>query len=360
LFEAWVQGVGILILIGGFLAYFADEVSVGPRYLRWTLAIQVGAFAAILGLFLAMREPMIFGAPRHLLVAGGVGIGFVLMAAGVIFTLRYVRKDPDRWLMAIGISFFLAGILVRGLAYFNSSFAIRPPMDVPYAVTASAIGVVLLGYLFVRTHAAEVRADLNVLEDQVRERTAHLEQALEELAVANSKLVEQSTIDGLTGAYNRRYFDEALEREWSRAARNGLHLALALVDLDRFKEINDQYGHPRGDDCLLCVATVLQGRLRRPGDVVARYGGDEFAVILPNTSESGAREALEDIRSVVENLSNAPAPGLTCSIGVASCIPKRGHSPEALLHMADERLYAAKVAGRNRVCASAADAAEVA
>ncbi|MEZ5365495.1 MAG: GGDEF domain-containing protein [Bryobacterales bacterium] len=201
---------------------------------------------------------------------------------------------------------------------------------------------------------------MHMLEEQVRQRTSHLQQALEQLEIANSKLVEQSTIDALTGVYNRRYFDEALDREWSRAERSGSNIVLALVDLDRFKEINDQRGHLRGDQCLLCVATILQGRLRRPGDVVARYGGDEFAVILPNTSESGAIQVLEDIRSSVESLPDAPAPGLTVSIGVASCIPKRGLTPESLLDAADEGLYAAKQAGRNRVFAAKASAAEVA
>ena len=213
----------------------------------------------------------------------------------------------------------------------------------------SNVGVVLFGYLFVRIHSAEIRDGFTVLQEQVRERTAHLEAALADLSVANSKLVEQSTVDGLTGAGNRRFFDATLAQEWVRARRSGQPLALALVDLDQFKGINDRYGHLKGDECLLRLASVLQGGMRRPGDVVARFGGDEFAVLLPNTTRAGAFEMLERIRRRVAEMKKPPAPGLSISVGVAACIPDGHARPKTLIQTADERLYAAKQAGRNQV-----------
>jgi diguanylate cyclase (GGDEF)-like protein len=349
----------VIALIAGFLAYLSDRPSAGHRYLSIAMPIHGAAFLLVLLILASTHDPYPLGASRPILVSAIVAVGFLLMAAGAMATLRCVRREPERWIMAASIFFFLLGVGIRGLAFFRI-LPMRPPADIVYSATAASIGAVLFGYLFVRTHSAEVRADLTHLEQQVRQRTAYLEAALEDLAVANSKLVEQSTIDSLTGAYNRRFFDEALEAEWARAARAGSSLSLALVDLDCFKEINDQHGHPKGDECLLCVASMLQGRLRRPGDVVARYGGDEFAVLLPNTAEHGAVDVLEAIRDAIASMENAPAPGLAVSVGVASCAPRDGLEPHTLVHLADERLYAAKQAGRNRVSASAADAAEVA
>lgn len=173
---------------------------------------------------------------------------------------------------------------------------------------------------------------------------------------ANRELTRLSAVDGLTGIANRRRFDESLLREWRRAARGGLPLALLLVDVDSFKQFNDGYGHQVGDECLKAVARTLEQKLRRPTDLVARYGGEEFAAILPETSESGALAVAEAMRAGVEGLSithrfSSAAPVVSISIGVATLIPPRGDDNGfiALLKAADEALYQAKAIGRNRV-----------
>ncbi|QDF97412.1 diguanylate cyclase response regulator [Azoarcus sp. DD4] len=173
---------------------------------------------------------------------------------------------------------------------------------------------------------------------------------------ANRELTRLSAVDGLTGIANRRRFDESLLREWRRAARGGLSLALLLVDVDSFKQFNDGYGHQVGDECLKAVARTLEQKLRRPTDLVARYGGEEFAAILPETSESGALAVAEAMRAGVEGLSithrfSSAAPVVSISIGVATLIPPRGDDNGfiALLKAADEALYQAKAVGRNRV-----------
>jgi diguanylate cyclase (GGDEF)-like protein/PAS domain S-box-containing protein len=163
--------------------------------------------------------------------------------------------------------------------------------------------------------------------------------------------------DGLTGLLNRRSFDEALAREWKRAVRHGSEISLLFLDLDHFKRFNDRYGHQAGDDCLCAVAAAVSGAVRAT-DRVARYGGEEIAVILPSTSTAGAAEAAEKVRSAIEALrlpheGNPEGGGwLTVSVGVATALARHGGTmrmPASLLQSADNAMYKAKHEGRNRV-----------
>lgn len=164
----------------------------------------------------------------------------------------------------------------------------------------------------------------------------------------------RSHVDALTGIYNRRYFDLALERELRRAQRSGGEVSLLLMDIDSFKAYNDHFGHPEGDACLITVAQSFSGMLKRPADVAARYGGEEFAAVLPDTSADKACLVANAIREHIASLAlqHAPAavhPCVTLSIGVASYGANRLNDPASLLEAADRALYAAKRAGRNRV-----------
>lgn len=171
------------------------------------------------------------------------------------------------------------------------------------------------------------------------------------------KLAAMAMTDGLTGIANRRAFDEALEREWKRTLREGSQISLLLLDLDHFKEFNDRYGHQFGDDCLRAVAAAVAGAVRET-DLVARYGGEEIAIILPATGSAGALETAEKVRAAVEGLritheGNPDAGGwVTASIGVATALARDGGTmrmPESLLLSADHALYKAKNEGRNRL-----------
>ena len=171
------------------------------------------------------------------------------------------------------------------------------------------------------------------------------------------KLSSQALTDGLTGIANRRAFDRALAREWKRTLREGSQISLLLLDIDYFKEFNDRYGHQVGDDCLRTVASAVSGAVRAT-DLVARYGGEEIAVILPGTLIFGAVEAAEKLRSAIESL-RFPHEGradtgvwLTVSIGAATALARHGGTmkmPETLLLAAENALYRAKHEGRNRV-----------
>lgn len=179
-----------------------------------------------------------------------------------------------------------------------------------------------------------------------------------ELKRLRDLLLQQSITDELTGLANRRAFDEALKREWSRGIRSGRPLALAMIDIDFFKGFNDLYGHLGGDDCLGRVARTLRDAVpRRHSDLVARYGGEEFAVLLVDTDIEGAQTVSERLRSSVADLGiphgrSAVADNVTVSIGAASVAPNGDRSPASLIALADGLLYRAKEAGRNRVMVS--------
>jgi diguanylate cyclase (GGDEF)-like protein len=164
---------------------------------------------------------------------------------------------------------------------------------------------------------------------------------------------ELANADALTGLANRRGFDERLEEEWSRAERRGESLALLLIDVDLFKSYNDIYGHIGGDACLRCIAGVIASTLQRHSDVAARFGGEEFAVILPDTELEAAIRVAESIRQAVASM-NLPHSGnpdgvQTISVGVAAGVPQGNGSVTALLTASDHALYRAKYLGRNRV-----------
>lgn len=168
-----------------------------------------------------------------------------------------------------------------------------------------------------------------------------------------------SITDGLTGLANRRRFDEVFAREWRRTRRTGKSLALLMIDADRFKQLNDTFGHARGDEVLKVIARVIESSIRRPGDMAARYGGEEFAAILPETDIAGAMKVAETIRSRVEHdgAAGGTLPSdVTVSVGVAATVPDDGKSAGNLVDAADKALYRAKHAGRNRVEAQTIEA----
>lgn len=163
--------------------------------------------------------------------------------------------------------------------------------------------------------------------------------------------------DGLTGIYNRRYFDEVLTIEWKRTMREKSPLSLVMLDIDYFKKYNDTYGHQAGDKCLVKVAVAIADLLRRPADMVARYGGEEFVVVLPNVDREDAVKLAEKIRATIEKLKIDHKLSdinrfVTISLGVASICPEPKSSHEELLRSADKALYNAKNGGRNCVSVS--------
>ncbi|MEM5328546.1 diguanylate cyclase [Paraburkholderia sp. JHI2823] len=181
-----------------------------------------------------------------------------------------------------------------------------------------------------------------------------LRRSQQELLKANLELRRLTQSDGLTGLSNRRYLDEFLSVEWKRAQREGTEVSLLMIDVDYFKPYNDTYGHVAGDNVLRSVATTIRREILQPRDLVARFGGEEFAVVLPGTGSAGARLLAEKMRRDVAALAlphvgSAVSEHLTISIGVATLTPAPGLAETALIEAADAALYRAKRDGRNRV-----------
>lgn len=173
-----------------------------------------------------------------------------------------------------------------------------------------------------------------------------------------SDLLESlALLDGLTGIPNRRRFDESFDAEWRRAVRSCRPLSVVMMDIDFFKQYNDNYGHGAGDACLIQVASCLLSCVKRPGDLVARYGGEEFVALLPLTDSEGTLIIAERFINAVTALSlphhhSAVAGHVTISVGCATMVPAHDLSLDALLQAADEALYRAKNEGRNRICSA--------
>ncbi|MCP5455385.1 MAG: diguanylate cyclase [Thermotogae bacterium] len=176
-----------------------------------------------------------------------------------------------------------------------------------------------------------------------------------ELKRSKDLLRQMSYIDGLTGIYNRRLFDQTIEREWRRAIRNSSEISLIMIDIDYFKKYNDTYGHIEGDNCLKKISKVLTTGVKRAGDFCARYGGEEFVILLPDTRLENAEDIAGKIRKNVEDLriehrDSEISDFVTISLGVASKIPEINDADYSILiESADKALYFAKNNGRNRV-----------
>lgn len=169
----------------------------------------------------------------------------------------------------------------------------------------------------------------------------------------NGDMLENlASMDTLTEVPNRRAFDQTRAQEWARSLRDGLPLSFAMIDVDMFKQYNDNYGHGAGDECLVRIARALNSCVQRPGDFMARYGGEEFAAILVNTQADGALRMAENFHAAVAALQiphafSTAAPYVSISIGIATAIPGPQLSQEGLSEAADKMLYLAKASGRN-------------
>ena len=200
--------------------------------------------------------------------------------------------------------------------------------------------------------ALEMQKHLNT---ELSEKSLKLDEAYAELREVNDQLQHQANTDALTGLANRRYFNKLLAHEYRRSIRGRQPLSVLMSDLDNFKAFNDHYGHLEGDDCLKAIADVFKQVFGRSTDVVARYGGEEIIVVLPDTDAEEAASLAETLRNSVETLrlphaGNGSFEVVTISIGAVSLIPDITESVDSITQKADKALYQAKEQGRNKVC----------
>ncbi|ABB44788.1 diguanylate cyclase (GGDEF domain) [Sulfurimonas denitrificans DSM 1251] len=199
-------------------------------------------------------------------------------------------------------------------------------------------GVMVISYYVLKS----IQSDQNALEI-----------ASKKLKIANKRLESASYTDSLTSLHNRRYFNMVYEREIKRAKRNYTYITFMMLDIDYFKQYNDTYGHVKGDVALKSVASVFKELLKRPGDFVFRLGGEEFGILLTDTSEVNTITTAQNICNAVKELKIEHEASkidtfLTISIGVACCVADSALDEEVLINKADEMLYSAKEGGRNR------------
>ncbi len=236
------------------------------------------------------------------------------------------------------ISFSALSMLVRIVSALEKrealAFLINPGAAQVAAVVMTVLGVtgIVCALVILNTHRME-----------------------KDLKEANRIIADTANKDALTALYNRRYFDAALEKEFSRIQRYRQPLSLIMADIDCFKDYNDAYGHQAGDECLRAIADILKKAGGRASDTAARYGGEEFVIILPDTDAYGARIISESILDFVRGMAlkhefSAVAGIVTLSLGVTTVVPDESMCPEMLVELADKALYESKRNGRNQVC----------
>jgi two-component system, sensor histidine kinase LadS len=317
----------------GFIAFFA-ALGVASLFLDYRLAVEIGT---------AMVFP---------------GVLFILYTS-----FRSIRQGyrPARLFLLAWFILLLATPLYAAVSFgvLEKNFVTEYGLQI-----GSAIEMILLSFALAYRYASLrkeneriVREANEQLEQNVARRTSELSSALEQLADANSRLRESNRRDALTGVYNRRHFREVFEQLLHQSGETRQPLGVLLIDVDHFKKVNDTYGHLAGDECLRTLARTLDQALAGEQALMARFGGEEFVVVLPSASPSHVLEVAETLR---RRISEQPVHyggreiAMTASIGAFAVPQGFAANPDAALHQADDALYAAKNAGRNRVHAATA------
>lgn len=304
-----------------------DQVRVAmfvPIFLMGLVIVQSRLYHRYYATACAVLAP-IFGAGVAVVAVIAAGHGLNLVSTVVIMTI---------------FVYFMLGML------FHAALAAALVVMVAYLLAAVVAGLPA-GYVIVD---ASILVSANVIGAMV---CYSLERANRMNYLEEQLLIETASRDGLTDIYNRRYFDDHIERIWLQAIREQAPLALLLIDIDHFKSYNDLCGHQAGDECLRRVARALTRSARRPLDVTARYGGEEFAIVLFDTRRQHVEELAQRIQKGIADLAiehpGAPQRRVTVSIGAACLQPVVGRSQFGFIQLADEALYAAKERGRNCV-----------
>ncbi len=373
-----LQQLAVPVLIPLALAFalmFTEKVMQLKYHSKRMLLL--GRYLAVYCILLSLIVSFIdFKFSLYLLSFSVIFISFIL----IVFSLIQVfKRTKNARLYAIGRIGLFVGSLFTGLMYLGYlNWAVFPQTPVMIGLTFE---VVIMAAVLAMRYNDERKAKLQMqqkaleqairlqqnrdealraeaeanerLEQMVSERTLELEVTLRELNEANQKLTQQNTIDSLTGVKNRSEFDRRLTAEGRISRRQQTSLALLMLDIDKFKAINDEHGHLAGDHSIKVIATTISDYLKRPTDLVSRFGGEEFAIILPNTDSEGAMTLAEHVRLAISKLSinweGSPIP-LFVSIGVSAAVVETEEHPTLLLEQADKALYQAKRGGRNQVC----------
>ena len=351
---ALLLGPGISGVLYALVSHHARHKAYLLGFYQWTSGDALG-IAATMPLVLSLRSPELLALFRGRMLPktigiltaalGGAALSLSVSGYPLLFLLYPVLLLVDLVLAFVGSAVAVFGVCL--MAVYLATHHYGPFGNWPAALPVSR-DVAL--QLFLGFHIlALFPASILILE---RRRMS------QDLKAANVQLRRLASLDGLTGIGNRRALDERFSQEWGRSSRAQSPIALLMIDIDHFKQFNDRYGHHAGDQALQAVADALNSHMRRPSDLAARFGGEEFAVLLPNTDLAGAMHLAEAIRLSVLGLA-LPHSGsswgvITASIGCAAASPLPGRQSYApsrlyLLNAADRAMYQAKHSGRNCV-----------
>jgi len=349
------------------------------KIIRLLIGIDVLVFVNFSLLLFVMKEgiainPMsvpyvIFDVSYWVLIVGGVLIFMEILFLYTLFIIFGSRMKSVTALSFLYVAAYAAVLCMDGVLFPVLAFGLGEELiriiigNFPgKLVLAASFGLPLLAYLVANKDDVEDFLDTGLrLKDVVDYRFERLVEKIHAYEKREKqqrrkidKLIDLSGQDQLTAIANRRKFENYFATEWSRAQREKKSITLAIGDIDHFKAYNDLYGHPHGDICLKKVACLWKEGARRPIDLAARIGGEEFALVYPNTTPETIIENLKTFQqrlrdARIEHAKSAVASSVTMSIGVASCVPQRGRSPIELFELADKRLYEAKRTGRNRI-----------
>lgn len=327
----------------------------------WLLTISVYSLSRVFAYRFFIRQHSFANVDKWLLFwVVYTGLLAIFYSAGFIY---FAPNDSAVYTAVVGLSIIsiCASSIISCGASVYAMLGFTIPLVLPNIIYFSIYGGsagVLLGlslvafsattFYFVRNVNSAFKASIR-MNFQYKAEIAKRKQVEKELQ-------EISRRDGLTGVFNRRYFNETLDIEIGRAYRNHLPLCLLMFDLDYFKEYNDAYGHVGGDNCLVSVADIISKLTSRKGDFFARYGGEEFAIILPNVDLEGAAAFAHKLQGAVQSKciphNSTKLTSLKCvtiSLGVTNLLPFTKMSASELIQNADKALYEAKADGRNRV-----------
>lgn len=328
-----------------------DALVGSDGHIWWTVDISIGALIAA-GIGLAHIDrlrrhfhlwlPFLVGGIVAMLLYTGQIVSDADLGRHQLF-LALVIIVIGTLAMRLPVSSGAAACLIGALGFVSVPVAVNPHSAVNSVIYYGMMMVVCVFVAAVQEYKDRVSFLQGVL----------LEYRTSEVQRLNFELDRLARLDALSGLSNRRNFDEALQKEWSRACREHSSLALIMLDVDHFKAYNDTYGHPAGDVCLTQIGGVLAKAMKRPADLAARYGGEEFIVMLPGADANGAEEVARRIVGGVDALSlehtaSSAAKHVTASIGVAVCMPQPGTQAQLLVDAADAALYEAKRTGRHR------------
>ncbi len=265
----------------------------------------------------------------------------------LILTLPQRSYDLDLWALPLAVSFITGLIGALGVLILLQRHLVQPLLGI-----GNYLRQVRENDDYTQRLDSKLRNELGELSRDIDALVQHVHVQQQQLQAQTREMQALSFQDGLTGLANRRRFDQALTDNWALAQRARTPLALAMLDVDYFKNYNDHYGHQHGDEALKQVAAVIRRVVVRQSDIAARYGGEEFAILLPDTSELSAQKIAERIQqelaaTAIPHDYSAVARTLTVSIGVAALTPGPTETSRELVHQADSALYAAKGSGRN-------------